>query len=131
MTKAMFEDTLRRSLMIDKLRAAIIDWMTVSDAEVERDFRLRNEKVRLQVVALTADRFRSQVSVGDADVASYFETRTAEYRVGEQRKVRVLLLDRDQARSRVVIPLTEAQRSYNNNIALYQTPEHVRASHIL
>src|SRR3990172_5270555 len=36
MTKAMFEDTLRRSLMIDKLRAAITDWMTVSDAEVER-----------------------------------------------------------------------------------------------
>ena len=58
MTKATFEDTLRRSLMIDKLRAALTDWMTVSNDDVEREFRQRNEKARLQVVALTADAFR-------------------------------------------------------------------------
>ena len=52
----MFEDNLRRSLMIDKLRAALTDWMTVADADVEREFKERNEKVKLQVVALTADR---------------------------------------------------------------------------
>lgn len=131
MTKAMFEENLRRSLMIDKLRAALTDWMAVSDAEVEREFTLRNERVRLQVVALTAEAFRSQVTVTDADVASYFESRKETYRVGEQRKVRMLLLDRDQAQKRVVIPVTEAQRYYNNNINLYQTPEQIRASHIL
>ncbi len=131
MTKAMFEENLRRGLMIDKLRAALTDWMAVSDAEVEREFTLRNERVRLQVVALTAEAFRSQVTVTDADVASYFESRKEAYRVGEQRKVRMLLLDREQAQTRVVIPLTEAQRYYNNNINLYQTPEQIRASHIL
>jgi peptidyl-prolyl cis-trans isomerase D len=131
MTKAMFEENLRRSLMIDKLRAALTDWMAVSDAEVEREFRLRNERVRLQVVALTAEAFRDQVTVTDADVASYFESRKDQYRVGEQRKARILLLDRAEAQKRVLIPLTEAQRFYNNNIAQYQTPEQIRASHIL
>jgi len=61
MTKGVFEENLRRSLAIDKLRAALTDWMTVSDAEVGREFTQRNEKVKLQVVALTADRFRDQV----------------------------------------------------------------------
>lgn len=131
MTKATFEENLRRSLMIDKLRAALTDWMAVSDAEVEREFRLRNERVRLQVVALTAEAFRDQVTVTDADVAAYFESRKDQYRVGEQRKARILLLDRAEAQKRVLIPLTEAQRFYNNNIAQYQTPEQIRASHIL
>lgn len=131
MTKSMFEENLRRSLMIDKLRAALTDWMTVSDPEIEREFKERNEKVKLQVVALTADAFRGQVSVTDADVGSYFEAHKAEYRVGEQRKVRMLVLDREQARAKVVIPITEAQRYYNNNIAQYQSPEQIRASHIL
>jgi len=131
MTKAMFEDNLRRSMMIDKLRAALTDWMAVSDAEVEREFRQRNERVRLQVVALTAEAFRDQVTVSDADVAAYFESRKDTYRVGEQRKVRMLLLDREQAAKRVIIPPTETQRYYNNNINLYQTPEQIRASHIL
>jgi peptidyl-prolyl cis-trans isomerase D len=131
MTKATFEETLRRSLMIDKLRAALTDWMTVSNDDVEREFRQRNEKARLQVVALTADAFRGQVNVSDADVSSYFDARKAEYRVGEQRKVRMLLLDRDQAFARTGVTPTEVQQYYNGNITQYQTPEQVRASHIL
>ena len=131
LTKAQFEETLRRSLMLDKLRAALTDWMNVSDGDVEREFRQRNERVRLQVVALTADAFRSQVTVSDADVAAHYEAHKAEYRVGEQRKVRMLLLDREQARTRITIPPTEVQRYYNNNLPQYQTPEQIRASHIL
>lgn len=131
MTKATFEETLRRSLMIDKLRAALTDWMTVSDTEVDREFKERNERVRLQLVALTADAFRDQVTVTDADVAAYFDAHKAEYRVGEQRTVRLLLLDREQARARAVISPTEVQRYYNNNLPQYQTPEQIRASHIL
>ena len=131
LTKADFEASLRRSLMVDKLRAALTDWMNVSDADVEREFRQRNERVKLQVVALTADAFRNQVTVTDADVAAHYEARKAEYRVGEQRKVRMLVLDREQARARINIPPTEVQRYYNNNLPQYQTPEQVRASHIL
>ena len=131
MTKRQFEDSLRRSMVIDKLRAALTDWMAVSDADLEREYRKRNEKVKLQVVALTADQFRSQVTVSDADVAAHFESKKAEYRVGEQRKIKYLLLDRDQARQKVTVPVTDVQRYYNNNIEQYQTPEQVRASHIL
>jgi peptidyl-prolyl cis-trans isomerase D len=130
-TKATFEDNLRRSLMVDKLRAALTDWMTVADADVERQFKERNEKVKLQVVALTADRFRDQVSVSDADVSAYYDAHKADYRVGEQRKVRMLVLDREQARAKTVVPAADVQRYYNDNIAMYQTPEQVRASHIL
>jgi peptidyl-prolyl cis-trans isomerase D len=131
LTTTVFEENLRRSLMIDKLRAALTDWIAIADGEVEREFRVRNERVRLQLVALTADAFRDQVTVTDADVAAYFEARQAEYRVGEQRKVKILLLDREQALTNVAIPPGDVQRYYNENIALYQTPEQVRASHIL
>ena len=130
-TKAMFEDSLRRSLMIDKLRAALTDWMTVADADVEREFKERNEKVKLQVVALTADRFRDQVTASDADVSSYYEMHKADYRIGEQRKVKMLVLDRVQAQAKTIVPAADVQRFYNDNIAQYQTPEQIRASHIL
>ena len=131
MTTSQFEESLRRSMIVDKLRAALTDWVAVSDTEVERVYRERNEKVKLQIVALTADRFRSQVMVTDADVAAYYDSRKAEYRVGEQRKIRYLLLDRDQARQKVAVPATDIQRYYNDNIQQYQTPEQVRARHIL
>ena len=131
LTKAAFEENLRRSLLVDKLRAALTDWMTVSNAEIEREFTQRNEKVQLQVVALTADRFRDQVSVTDAEVATHFETRKDAYRTGEQRKIKILLFDRAQALAKVIVPAGDVQRFYNDNIAQYQTPEQIRASHIL
>jgi peptidyl-prolyl cis-trans isomerase D len=131
MTKAQFEENLRRSMILDKLRGALTDWMAVSEADVEREYQQRNEKVKMQVVALTADRFRSAVSVTDADVAVHFEAHKAEYRIGEQRKIKYLVLDRDQARLKVSVPATDVQRYYNDNLQQYQTPEQVRASHIL
>jgi peptidyl-prolyl cis-trans isomerase D len=131
MTPNQFEEGLRRSLIVDKLRAALTDWMAVPDSDLEREYAQRNEKVKLQVVALTADRFRDKVMVTDADIAAHYQSHSAEYRRGEQRKIRYLLLDRDQARQKVVVPPTDVQRYYNDNLQQYQTPEQVRASHIL
>jgi peptidyl-prolyl cis-trans isomerase D len=131
LTTSQFEDRFRRSIMMERLRTALTDWMAISDQELETEYRKRNEKVKLQVVAFTADRFRDKVSLSDADVASYFDAHKAEYRVGEQRSVKYLLLDRDQARQKVVVPAADIQRYYNDNIQQYQTPEQIRASHIL
>ena len=131
LTVSQFEESLRRSLLVDKLRGALTDWVAVSDADVEREFRQRNERVKLQMVVLTAGAFRDKVTVTDADVAAHFEAHKAEYRIGEQRKIKYLLLDRDQAGLRVTVTPAEIQREYNNNIQQYQTPEQIRASHIL
>ena len=131
LTKAAFEDSLRHSIMIDRLRAALTDWMAVSDAELLQQFKLRNEKVKLQVVVLTADKFRDKVSVTDPEIASYYEAHKAEYRKGEQRKIRFLLVDRDDFHARATVTPAEVQQNYDQNIQQYQTPEQIRASHIL
>jgi peptidyl-prolyl cis-trans isomerase D len=130
-TKTQFESSLRNGMIIDKLRGAVTDWMSVGDADLEREYRRRNEKVKLQVVTVTADAFKDKVMVTDADVAAWFETHKAEYRVGEQRTVKYLLLDRELQRQKIVVPITDVQRYYNDNITQYQTPEQIRASHIL
>jgi len=71
------------------------------------------------------------VTVSDADVAAYFDSHKAEYRIGEQRKIKYILLDRDQARQKVTVTPADVERYYNQNIQQFQQPEQVRASHIL
>jgi peptidyl-prolyl cis-trans isomerase D len=130
-TKGDFEQSLRRSMMVDKLRSAVTDWVSVSDSDLEREYRNRNEKVKLQVVALTADKFRDKVTANDADIASYYDAHKTDYRKGESRKIRYLLVDRDQLRSRITVTPQEIESYYNSNIQQFQAPEQVRASHIL
>ncbi len=131
MTTADFEDNLRRAVLVEKLRNAVTGWMSVSDAEVAQEYRHRNEKVKLDVVPLTPDAFRSQVSVNDADLAGYFEKHKETYRVGEKRTIRYALIDVDKVRERVTVPDAEIDAFYKQNNAQYSTPEQIRASHIL
>ena len=129
--KSDFEDNMRHNMMIDRLRAALTDWLSVPDADIERAYRQRNEKVKLQVVSVPASTFRDKVTVTDADVAARHAAHKDEYRIGERRKIRFLLLDVDQVRAKTVIPAADVAKFYNDSIQQYSTAEQIRASHIL
>ena len=131
MTPSEFEDNVRRSLAVENLRASLTDWLSVPDKELEREYRRRNDKVKLAVVSFTADSFRTQVTASDAEIASHFEAHKADFKIPEKRKIRYLLIDIDAMRAKVVVPQADIERAYNNNSQQYETPEQVRASHIL
>lgn len=128
---AEFEASLRRQMMIEKLRAVVTDWITVTDAEADDEYRRRNEKVKVQLVHVSAEAFRNRVTASDADVAAYYAAHKDKYRVGERRKIRYLLVDEDTLRASVSVPTREIERYYNNNIDQYSMPEQVHARHIL
>ena len=131
LTKAEFEDNLRQSLLVDKLRAALTDWVAVSAGELEAEFTRRNEKVKAEIVVFNADGVRDQVLVTDADVAAFFELHKEDYRIGERRKIKYALVDVEQLRARAVVLPGEVEKYYRDNEPQYTTPEQVRASHIL
>jgi peptidyl-prolyl cis-trans isomerase D len=131
MTTTEFENSLRRALQIEKLRNALTGWMSVSDAEVAAEYRNRNEKVKLDVVPITADAFLSQVAATDAEIAAAFEKSKERYRIGEKRKIKYALLNVDKVRETIQLPEAEIEAFYKQNLAQYQTPAQVRASHIL
>jgi peptidyl-prolyl cis-trans isomerase D len=131
LTPSEFEDSVRHGLAVEKLRSSLTDWLSVPDTELEKEYRRRNDKVKLAVVSFTADSFRSQVNASDAEVASYFDAHKNDFRIPEKRKIRYLLVDIDAMRAKVVVPAGDIDREYNNNIEQYTTPEQVRASHIL
>ena len=126
-----FEESVRRQIIVDKLRASLTDWLSVPDKELEQEYRRRNDKVKLAVVSFTADSFRAQVAANDAEVASYFDGHKNDFKIPEKRKIRYLLIDIDAVRAKVTIPPADVERAYNNGIDQYTTPEQVRASHIL
>jgi peptidyl-prolyl cis-trans isomerase D len=131
MTPSEFEDTVRNQVIVEKLRTSVSDWVTITDKDLEQEYRRRNTKVKLAVVNFTADTFRSQVTASDDETKTYFDAHTADFRIPEKRKIRYLLLDVDAMRSKIVVPSADIERAYNNAIEQYSTPEQVRASHIL
>jgi peptidyl-prolyl cis-trans isomerase D len=126
-----FEDQVRRSVVTEKLQAALTGWMTVAETDVVSEFKKRNEKVKVQVANFPADKFREGLVATDAEVAKHFEDHKESYRIGEKRKIRYLTIDQGALRQHATVTGQQIERTYNDNIQQYSTPEQARASHIL
>jgi peptidyl-prolyl cis-trans isomerase D len=128
---ADFENELRRSLIAEKLQAAVTGWIHVSDADVEREYRRQNEKVKADLAVFTADKFRAGITPTDAEISAQFSAHQETYRVPEKRRVRYLSIDAEALRSKMTVTPQEVEARYRDNLTSYTTPEQIRASHIL
>jgi peptidyl-prolyl cis-trans isomerase D len=126
-----FEDSVRRSILTEKLQAALTGWVTVTNDEVEQEFKRRNEKVKLAVVSFPADKFREGATATDDEVAKYFDAHKDDFRVPEKRKIRFVTIDQEAMRQHVTVTGQQIERYYNDNIQQFSTPEQVHAEHIL
>jgi peptidyl-prolyl cis-trans isomerase D len=131
LTTTEFEDQLRRAILVEKLRNATTAWISVGDQAIEDEFRRRNEKVKLEIVPLTAETFRSQVSATDAELQAHFDKNKEAYRIGERRKIKYALVAVDKVREQLQVPEADIEAFYKQNVGQYTTPGQVRASHIL
>ena len=128
---AEFEESVRRSLMLQRLQAAITDWITVSDEDVEREHVRRNERVRLSAISFRADDFREGLEATDDDVAALFEQNANDYLVPEKRRLRFVLIDVPALKAQFTPSDADVQAYYDNNLDRYTEEVDLRVSHIL
>jgi peptidyl-prolyl cis-trans isomerase D len=126
-----FEEQIRRGITMEKLQAALTNWITVSDKELEDEYKRRNEKVKLAAVSFPADKFREGLEATDAELSAYYEAHKNDLKIPEKRKVKYALVDLQAIRNRIQVSPADIQRNYEDNQQQYSTPEQVRASHIL
>ena len=122
LTTEEFEENLRSALLVEKLRAAVTDWVAVSDADLEREYRQRNEKVKLELVVFTPDTVQKDVNVTDAEVSAQFDKHKERYRVPEKRKIRYLLVDADAVKAKVVVPPATSSASTSRTSSSTRRP---------
>ncbi len=131
LTPAQFEEEVRRDILFERLEAAVTGWVTVSDDEIADEYRRRNEKVRVELVAFRGDDYRDDVEASDEEVQALYDESPLAYEEPEKRQLRFLLVDESAIFETLAPADTEIRQYYEANIAQYTTPGQVRASHIL
>jgi peptidyl-prolyl cis-trans isomerase D len=127
-----FENLVRSELLAEKLQDAVTGWITVSESEVDAEYRKRNEKVKLDVVSFQADQFRAGITATDADALALFTKDPSRWKFGERRKVRYLLVDTQALRAGITPTAAQIEAFYNENLQQqFSNPEQVHALHIL
>ena len=126
-----FEDLVGKGLLEEKFRELVTDGMSVSPAEVEQEFRRRNDKIKISYVVIKPDDLQSKIEASDADLAAYFEKNKARYNVPERRVVQYAFLDLEQLRLRANISQDQIRGYYDQHIDSYKLPDRAHVAHIL
>lgn len=131
LTVPVFEDLIRQGLLEEKFRRRVTDGISVGPAELQDEFRYKNEKIKLDYVLIKPEDLAVKLDPSDSDIKAEYEKNKGHYQVPEKRVVRYGLLDTTQMRRTVQISDDQLKVQYQANIQQYQVPNRVHVEHIL
>jgi peptidyl-prolyl cis-trans isomerase D len=130
-TIEQFENDLRRQVLIARLRDVAMEGTIVTPAEIEAQFRKKNEKMRIEWVKLSADKFKNELQPTQQEIQDYLKGNATMYQVPEKRNLTLLIADQAKLEASLNPTDAELQKIYDQNKESFRTPERVKARHIL
>src|SRR2546429_5133342 len=131
LTVPVFEELIRQGLLEEKFRKLVTDGISVGPAELQDEFRYKNEKVKLDYALIKPEDLESKISPDEAEIRAAYEKNKSKYQVPERRVARYALADVNQIRQNVQISDDVLKQQYQTNIRQYQMPNRVHVEHIL
>src|SRR5467141_3673438 len=131
LTVPVFEELIRQGLLEEKFRKLVTDGISVGPAELQDEFRYKNEKVKLDYALIKPEDLEAKISPDEAEIRSAYEKNKSKYQVPERRVVRYALVDVNQIRHNVQVSDDMLKQQYQANIQQYQVPNRVHVEHIL
>ncbi len=131
LTPLEYEGMKRQELLLGKVEQAIHNETSVSDPEVEQEYRDRNTKLELAFVALRPAAFEPQVVIADPDLAEYFRAEAESFRTLETRAARYLLVAPEAYLDAVEVPALAIEEEFRWRASEFAVNEAVHARHIL
>jgi peptidyl-prolyl cis-trans isomerase D len=133
LTPAMFEDTVRKEILVNKLQALITGGASVSDAAVRQEFAKQNTKVKFEYAVLKQDDIKRGLHPTTEELKAFYGGHQKEYAnsVPEKRKIKYAMLDNLKILAAVRVTQDELQAYYNQHRDEYRTPGQIKVSQIL
>jgi len=131
MTPDGFEAIQKRQLLTEKVRERIQEGITVTDEDIEQEYRSQNEKVNIAFLRLAPALFENSVSVKEEALQSYFAEHREDFRIPETIALRYLQFEPAHYEKEITFEQEELEKYYRRHLDSYEIPEQVKAAHIL
>ena len=126
-----FEDFLRDQMLQDKFRQLVTDGITVSPAEVQAEYRRRNDKIQIDYVVVKPADLALTIQPADAELTAYYTKHAGLYQIPEKRSARYAVLDLAKLRATTTVGDDALRAYYKSHIDEYKVENRVHVEHIL
>ena len=124
-----FEDSFRNSILRERLVGLVTDSVRVTPAEAEREFRRRNEAMKVEYAVATAD--NAGLAATDDEVRARFDANKDSYKLPERRVLSYVLVDAPSLAPQVTLTDRDLLAFYEAHRDEFQQPEELCAAHLL
>src|SRR5881397_3723262 len=127
-----FEDSIRQSLLKQRLEALVTDGVGVSDGELDERYRFDHEKANLAFVRSTAADLAATITLSDEELQKYLDEHADSYRVPARVRARYVAYRPADFLSQAEVKDDDVAEYYAlHKEDKFTEPEQVRARHIL
>ncbi len=126
-----YEDSVRTSLYIDKLKSKILKNVKVKPKEIKKYFIENYSKVDLKYVYLPFKDMQKEIKPTLKELKEFYNKHKEEFRVPTQLKFKYVLIDLKYAKSQINVSDNQTKQFYNNHISYFMVPLRIKVAHIL
>jgi peptidyl-prolyl cis-trans isomerase D len=131
MSEAMYEDLLRKNLMLGRLAGTLPATGFVPTAVVERMVRIGQQQREVSQVVLAPAQFAAGAKVKDSEAQAFYEANKPSFMLPEKVRVEYLVLSLDGVRKQVRVSPEEVKQYFEERRKQFEPAEERRARHIL
>jgi peptidyl-prolyl cis-trans isomerase D len=111
---ALFEQSVRDALAVQKLRAFVTAGAQVSEAEVRDAYDRDNAEFDLSYVTVAAEDVAKKINPSDEELRQYFDAHKTDYRfLEEQKKIRYVFVNQEKVGQKLNIPDEDLRKEYD------------------
>ncbi len=126
-----YEESVKTSLYIDKLKSKILKNVNVTPQEIRKYFVENYSTVDLKYVYLPFKDMQKKVKPTDKELKAFYDKHKEEFRIPTQLKFKYVLIGLNYAKSQIKISDNQSRRFYKDHISYFMVPLRIKVAHIL
>jgi peptidyl-prolyl cis-trans isomerase D len=126
-----FEENVRAKDYEDSMDNIVLEGIIVTPAEVQAEFRRRNEKIKVDYIGFSSAKVMADMKPTPEQINAYFAKNKGFFNIPETRSLQLIVADQAKVADTIQVTDAQVQDYYNAHKDEYRTPERVRARHIL
>jgi peptidyl-prolyl cis-trans isomerase D len=126
-----FENNIRLKNYQDAIQMVALEGIVVSPAEVEAEYRKRNDKIKIEYISVDPTKLAADVKPTPEELKSFFDKSKAMFNVPETKDLQLIVADQAKVAESIQVSDAQVASYYNSHKDQYRTAERVQARHIL
>ncbi|HET9789534.1 MAG TPA: peptidyl-prolyl cis-trans isomerase, partial [Pyrinomonadaceae bacterium] len=108
-----FERNVRDAIAQEKLRAFVTSSVSVSDDEVQENYKREATTISLAYALLSPEKLAEKIQLSDEELRNYYEQHKTDYRLLEpQKKIRYVFISQEKAGAKLAISDKELREEF-------------------